>query len=94
MPDSVSALNPQHPHVVDLFCFAAGFLDAMEQAFGAEKIFLRRSLGQRKKESPIAAAEIDMEWRTTPEDFRQIERREVRLRDQSDHGERIAPAAG
>ncbi|MEY2526569.1 MAG: hypothetical protein QOE73_1340 [Verrucomicrobiota bacterium] len=77
MPDGISAFDPQHPHVVDFFRFAAGFLDAVQEALCAEKVFLRHLLGESEQECAITAAKIDMQRRCAAEDFLQIERREI-----------------
>ena len=92
--NGVESFDPQDPHIVDFVRFAAGFLDAVQQSLRAEEIFLRSLFGQGEEIGAITAAKIDLQRRGAPEDFRQIERREVRFRDQSDHGNRIAPAAG
>ena len=93
MAHGVGSFDAQDPHIVDLIRLAAGFLDAMEQTLGAEEVFFRHLFGQGKKKSAVAAAKIDMQGRNAAVDFGEIERREIRLRDQSDHGERIASGA-
>ena len=80
-------------HVVDRVGLAAGLLGAVQQSLETEKIFVRRLFRQGEKKNAVAAAKIDVQRRDSAEDFCQIERGKVRLRDQSDHGDRLAPEA-
>ena len=77
MPDGVGAFDPQHSHIVDLVRFAAGFLNAMEQAFKPQKILRRILFGHSKEKSAVTAAKVNMQRRGAAEDFLQIERREI-----------------
>jgi hypothetical protein len=92
--DGVGSFHPNHSDVVDPRCFATGAANPTEQALNAEEILLRHPLGQSTEERPISAAKIDVQRRNAPKDFRQIEGRDVRLRDQFDHGEEWQPSRG
>jgi len=89
--DGIRGFEMQHAHIVDPGRFATGSFDATGEALDTKKVFLRHPCGQRKKKCPIAAAKIDMEGCGPPEDFLRIKTGGKRVRDQLDHGERIAP---
>jgi hypothetical protein len=86
--DGVGSFHPNHSDVVDPRCFATGAANPTEQPLDAEEILFRHPLCQSTEERPITTAKIDVQRRDAPEDFRQIEVRDVRLRDQFDHGNR------
>jgi hypothetical protein len=86
--DGVGSFHPNHSDVVDPSCFATSPANATEQALDAEEILFRHPLGQSTEERSITATKIDLQRRGAAEDFRQIEARDVRLRDQFDHGNR------
>jgi len=92
--DGIGSFRPNHAHVVDPGGLATGAAHATEQTLDAEEILFRHPLGQSREERPITAAKIDMQRCGTAEDFRQIEARDVRLRDQFDHGEKWQPSRG
>jgi hypothetical protein len=90
--EGVGSFHPNHSDVVDPCGFATGAANATEQTLDAEEILFRHPLGQSTEERPITAAKIDVQRCDAPKDFRQIEARDVRLRDQFDHGEKWQPS--
>jgi hypothetical protein len=75
--DGVGSFHPNHSDVVDPRCFATDAANPTEQTLDAEKILFRHPLGQSTEERPITAAKIDVQLRAAPENFRQIEARDV-----------------
>ena len=100
IPDGISGFETEHAHIVDLTAspartrFATGFFDTTCQALDTKKVFLRHPPGQRKKKLTVTATKVDMERSGAPEDFLRIETGGIRLRNQLDHGDRIASGAG
>lgn len=92
--DGIGSFYPNHAYVIDPGGLATGAANAPEQTLDAEEILFRHPLGQSTEERPIPAAKIDVQRRGAPKDFRQIEARDVRLRDQFDHGEKWQPSRG
>jgi hypothetical protein len=86
--DGIGSFHSDHADVVDPFGFATGAANAPDQTLDAEEILFRHPLGQSTEERSITATKIDLQRRGAAEDFRQIEARDVRLRDQFDHGNR------
>ena len=85
--NGITGLKTQHAHIVDLVSLATGFFNPTGDALDTKKVFLWHPPSQRKKKCTVAAAKIDMERRSAPEDFLRIETGGTRLRDQFDHGE-------
>ncbi len=85
--NGITGFKTQHAHIVDLVGLATGFFNATGDALDTKKVFLWHPPSQRKKKCTVAAAKIDMERRSAPEDFLRIETGGTRLRDQFDHGE-------
>ena len=81
IPDGIGGFETQYAYIVDPGRFATGFFDALNEALDTKKVFLRHPRGQRKKKCTVAAAKIDMERRSAPEDFLRIETGGTRLRD-------------
>ena len=90
--NGITGFKTQHAHIVDLVSLATGFFNPTGDALDTKKVFLGHPRGQRKKKCTVAAAKIDMERRSAPEDFLRIETGGTRIRDQFDHGEQIASA--
>jgi hypothetical protein len=93
IPDSVGGFRAQDTHVVEPRRFSSRTAHATKQAFDSEKIFFVHSRSYLDEERTFATAKIDLQRRSAPEDSLQVEPVDVRLRDQFDHGEQIAPAA-
>src|ERR1700730_1708547 len=95
MANGIGSFDVEHSHVVDLSAspartgFAGGFLDATGEPFDPKKIFFGLPLSEGKEKGAIAASQIDMHWGVAAEDFAQIEARDVRFRDQFDHGDKL-----
>src|SRR5437867_7942038 len=86
----IGSFHLEDADIVDLVRFAAGPADTTAQTFDTEKVFLGKFLRELAQKRAVPAAEVDLQRRAAFEDFLQIERRDVVLRDKFDHGEKCA----
>ena len=75
--DRIRRFRSQHPHIADLVCFPARFLDPVSESLNSEEILFRILFCQLEQKPAIAAAKIDLKWCDSTENFRQIELIEV-----------------
>src|SRR5439155_13531957 len=82
----VATFDVQNTDVFQRGCFLTRPGYAPNQSLDAEKVFVRMTLGQFAQERAVTAAKINLRRRGAAKDREQIKRRDVRLRDQFDHG--------
>ncbi len=72
IPDHIGTFHPQQAHVADPGGFARGTANSTEQTFDSEKILPRYALRKCAKKGAVTAAKVDVQRRSTSEDFLQI----------------------
>ena len=84
----------KHAHVVERGRFSASLRDAAGEFVDAEKILFRTPLRKLAQERAIPTAKIDMQRRGAAKDRDQVERRDVRFRNQLSHATSMKPLRG
>src|SRR5260370_12507238 len=89
--DGIRTFDIQNADIFEVGRFPAAFRHAPDHALGPEKVFFRIARGQFAQERTVTAAKIDLQRCDASKDREQVKRRDVCLRDQFDHGTRMAP---
>ena len=87
--DGVRTFDIEDADIFQCSGFAACLCNPSNQSINAEKILIRMTCGQFAQERAVAAAKIDLQRGDAPKDCEQVERRDVCLRDQFDHGKEL-----
>lgn len=89
--DGVRTFDIQYADIFQCSRFVACLCNPPYQSINAEKILIRMTLRQFAQERAVTAAKIDVQRRRASKDRERIERCDVCLRDQFDHGIRMEP---